>query len=112
MPGLDLITELRLFKKRLEDIVFEIELYYERIVFKQTLYNSREFVIYHIEYIEDLLRDTEDLENLTQIQKQRAKTLLKPFQGLFKIEQMLKEVRENSHENPTPNLVSEQETQS
>lgn len=112
MPGLDLITELRLFKKRLEDIVSEIELYYERIVFKQTLYNSREFVIYHIEYIEDLLRDTEDLENLTQIQKQRAKTLLKPFQGLFKIEQMLKEVRENSAENPTSNLVSEQETQS
>ena len=112
MPGLGLITELKLFKKRLEDIVCEIELYYERIVFKQTLYNSREFVIYHIEYIEDLLRDTEDLENLTQIQKQRAKTLLKPFQGLTKIEQMLNEVRKNSAENPTPNLVSEQETQS
>ena len=112
MPGLGLITELKLFKERLENIVSDIEFYHRRIVLRQILFHSKEFVQYHIEYIEDFLREIEDLENLTNIQKERAKTLLKPFQGLIKIEQMLNQVRENSAGDPAPNLVSEPVLQS
>jgi hypothetical protein len=112
MPGLGLITELKLFKERLENIVCDIEYYNQRIVLRQILFHSKEFVQYHIEYIEDFLREIEDLENLTNIQKERAKTLLKPFQGLIKIEQMLNQVRENSAGDSAPNLVSEPVIQS
>jgi hypothetical protein len=91
MPGLNLKTELRLFKKRLENIVFEIEFYNKRIVLRQILFHAQGLVSYHIEYVDNLLKEIEDLENLTSIQ-QEDKTLLKPFQSLSKIEQMLEQV--------------------
>ena len=112
MPGLGLITEIKLFKERLENIVSDIEFYHRRIVLRQILFNLKEFVQYHIEYIEDFLREIEDLEDLTNTQKERAKTLLKPFQGLIKIEQMLNQVRENSAGDTAHNLVSEPVLQS
>jgi hypothetical protein len=112
MPGLNLKTELKLFKKRLENIVFEIKFYNDRIVLRQIIFHAQDLVLYHIEYIDDLLKEIEDLENLTSIQQERAKTLLKPFQGLNKIEQMLEQVRENSAGNSAANLVSEPVIQS
>jgi uncharacterized protein (UPF0128 family) len=108
MPGLDLKTEVELFKKRLEKIIFDINFYNERIVLKQILFCAQDLVKYHIEYIDDFLKETEDLENLTIIQRERAKTLLKPFQGLNKIEQMLNQVRENSAGDPAPSWYQSQ----
>ena len=112
MPGLGLITEVKLFKERLENIVSDIEFYHRRIVLRQMLFHSKELVQYHMEYIEDFLREVEDLENLTNTQRERAKTLLKPFQGLIRIEQMISQVRENSAGDSAPNLVSEPVIQS
>jgi hypothetical protein len=112
MPGLNLKTELKLFKKRLENIVFEIEFYNKRIMLRQILFHAQDLVLYHIEYVDNFLKEIEDLENLTSIQQERVKTLLKPFQGLNKIEQMLEQVRETSAGDSATNLVSEPVIQS
>jgi hypothetical protein len=55
----------------------------------QILFHAKDLILYHIDFISNLLEEIDDLNTLTSIQQERAKTLLKPFQGLMKVEQML-----------------------
>ena len=112
MPGLTLKSELILFKTRLQHLVSDIEWYYDLISYKQIIYKAQTLMRSHIDLIEDLVEEMQ--ENLTEIQKKRAKILLEPFWGLERIEQLINEAkaRENSAKNPNTNLVSEPGTQS
>ena len=93
MPGLNLKTELQLYKQRLEEIISEINYQNTRIILKQILFASQDLIIYHVGYISSLLEEIEDSNTLTSIQQEKAKRLLEPFQGLEKIEKMLKQIK-------------------
>ena len=93
MPGLNLKTELQLYKQRLEEIISEINYQNTRIMLKQILFASQDLIIYHVGYISNLLEEIEDSNTLTSIQQEKAKRLLEPFQGLEKIEKMLKQIK-------------------
>jgi hypothetical protein len=93
MPGLNLKTELQLYKQRLEEIISEINYQNTRIILKQILFASQDLIIYHVGYISNLLEEIEDSNTLTSIQQEKAKRLLEPFQGLEKIEKMLKQIK-------------------
>jgi hypothetical protein len=110
MPGLTIKSELILFKTRLQHLVSDIEWYYDLITFKQIMHRAQTLMKSHIDLIEDLVEEIQ--ENLTEKQKKRAEVLLQPFQGCYKIEQLLKEVRENSAGTSAQNLVSEPVIQS
>jgi hypothetical protein len=100
MHGLTIKTELEVLKERLKTIVSDIEWYYDLIVFKQICYNAQTITIAHIDLIQNLLEEIQE-NNLTKIQKTRAKIILEPFQALTQIELLLKEAKdlENSMSN-------------
>jgi hypothetical protein len=93
MPGLTIKKELEVLKERLKTIVSDIEWYYDLIVFKQICYKAQTITMVHIDLIQE--------NNLTEIQKTRAKILLEPFQALTQIESLLKEAK--NLENSTTN---------
>jgi hypothetical protein len=93
MPGLNLKTELQLYKQKLENIISEINYQNTRIMLNQILFASQDLIIYHVDSISKLLEEIEDLNTLTSIQQEKAKMLLEPFQGLAKIEKMLKQIK-------------------
>jgi hypothetical protein len=100
MPGLTIKTELEILKERLKTIVSDIEWYYDLIIFKQICYKAQTITMVHIDLIENLLEEIQE-NNLTEIQKTRAKILLEPFQALTQIESLLKEAK--NLENSTTN---------
>jgi hypothetical protein len=69
---------------------------------KNTLWGIRDLIILHISYVEEMLEELEETENISTQQKERATTLLWPSQNLINLEQLLKKVQENS-ENPSNN---------
>jgi hypothetical protein len=74
---------------------------------KETLWRFRELLITHISFIEILLEEIDEVENLSIQQKERATTLLWSFEGLINLKQLLDKVEENSTGNSAQIMVSE-----
>ena len=71
---------------------------------KNTLWRIRDLIILHISYVEEMLRELEETENISTQQRERAETLLWPAQKLIHLENLLKKIEENSSNNSVPNI--------
>jgi hypothetical protein len=104
MPGITIKNELSLFKMKLKNLADKIEENFLRIEMKNTLWGIRDLIILHISYVEEMLGELKETENISTQQRERAETLLWPAQKLIRLENLLKKVEEN----PTNNSVSNQ----
>jgi hypothetical protein len=99
MSGITIKNELSLFKIKLKNLADKIEINYYRIIMKETLWRTRDLLLLHISYIEEL----EEIEKNYIQQKEKAETLLWPAEKLIHLENLLKKVEENSTNNSVSN---------
>ena len=92
MPGITIKNELRLFRIKLDSLVNRIEENFFRIEMKNTLWGIHDLMILQISYIDEMIEELEETENISAIQKERATTLLWPSQKLTEFEQSLEKI--------------------
>jgi hypothetical protein len=96
MPGITIKNELKLFRIKLDSLVNRIEENFLRIEMKNTLWGIHDLMILQISYIDEMIEELEETENISVTQKERVTTLLWPSQKLIKFEQSLEKIQESS----------------
>ena len=92
MPGITIKNELSLFRKKLDNLVNKIEENFLRIEMKNSIWGIHDLMILQISYIDEMIKELEETENISITQKERATTLLWPSQKLFEFEQSLEKI--------------------
>ena len=92
MPGITIKNELSLFRIKLDTLVNKIEENFLRIEMKNTLWGIHDLMILQISYIDEMIKELEETENISVTQKERATTLLWPSQKLTEFEQSLEKI--------------------
>ena len=92
MPGITIKNELSLFRVKLDSLVNRIEENFFRIEMKNTLWGIHDLMILQISYIDEMIEELEETENISVTQKERATTLLWPSQKLTEFEQSLEKI--------------------
>jgi hypothetical protein len=96
MPGITIKNELKLFRIKLDALVNKIEENFFRIEMKNTIWGIHDLMILQISYVDEVIEELEETENVSITQKERATTLLWPSQKLIEFEQSLEIFLEGS----------------
>jgi hypothetical protein len=97
MPGITIKNELKLFRKKLDALVNKIEENFFRIEMKNTIWGIHDLMILQISYVDEVIEELKETENVSIMQKERATTLLWPSQKLVEFEQSLEKILESSN---------------
>jgi hypothetical protein len=97
MPGITIKNELKLFKIKLDTLVNKIEENFFRIEMKNAIWGIHDLMILQISYVDEVIKELEETENVSIIQKERATTLLWPSQKIVEFEQSLEKILESSN---------------
>ena len=92
MPGITIKNELKLFRIKLDNLVNKIEENFFRIEMKNAIWGIHDLMILQISYIDEMIEELEETENISVTQKERATTLLWPSQKLIEFEQLLEKI--------------------
>jgi hypothetical protein len=92
MPGITIKNELSLFRRKLDNLVNKIEENFLRIEMKNAIWGIHDLMILQISYIDEMIKELEETENISVTQKERATTLLWPSQKLTEFEQSLEKI--------------------
>lgn len=92
MPGITIKNELKIFRIKLDTLVNKIEENFFNIEMKNTIWGIHDLMILQISYIDEMIEELEETENISVTQKERATTLLWPSQKLTEFEQSLEKI--------------------